>query len=445
MSKSKVVKRVANWGNFPQSESTVSEFYNPNDVSEYLSEHTSMILRGAGLSYGDASLSKEILSSQKFNRILDFDTQNGVITAECGTTLDDILKVIVPKGWFLPVTPGTKFITVGGAVAGDIHGKNHHSEGSFCKYVIKLTVMMANGETQVCDRDTNPILFNTICGGLGLSAIILSVQFRLKSIETSYIRQRNIVVGNLEEMLDKLHDFGASTYSVSWIDCLARGKRLGRGVIMLGEHANAEEIKKASKLITHRQPRFNVPFFFPSFLLNSTSVRAFNYLVFNKYKLSSKQSIVHYDPYFYPLDFVRNWNKLYGRRGFLQYQFVIPFEGAAKGLRMILNEISKSGLASFLAVLKELGEGESTLSFPMKGFTLALDFPVTDNIFPFLDKLDKMVVDLGGRIYLVKDARMAPEIYRKGYPNADIFRENVLRFDPEHKFTSLLSQRLEII
>ncbi|MEZ4945855.1 MAG: hypothetical protein R2804_10025 [Cyclobacteriaceae bacterium] len=296
--------------------------------------------------------------------------------------------------------------------------------------MIKLTVMMANGETQVCDRDTNPILFNTICGGLGLSAIILSVQFRLKSIETSYIRQRNIVVGNLEEMLDKLHDFGASTYSVSWIDCLARGKRLGRGVIMLGEHANAEEIKKASKLITHRQPRFNVPFFFPSFLLNSTSVRAFNYLVFNKYKLSSKQSIVHYDPYFYPLDFVRNWNKLYGRRGFLQYQFVIPFEGAAKGLRMILNEISKSGLASFLAVLKELGEGESTLSFPMKGFTLALDFPVTDNIFPFLDKLDKMVVDLGAEYISSKTQEWHPKFIEKVIPMRIFFERMFFGLTP---------------
>ncbi|MCB0493071.1 MAG: FAD-binding oxidoreductase [Cyclobacteriaceae bacterium] len=439
------MKRVANWGNFPQSESIVSEFYKPIDVEEYLSEHASMILRGAGLSYGDASLSKQILSSQKFNKILYFDTQNGVITAECGATFDDILKVIVPKGWFLPVTPGTKFVTVGGAVAGDVHGKNHHSEGSFCKYVTKLTVMLANGETQVCDRDNNLLLFKTICGGLGLSAIILTVQFRLKAIESSFIQQKNIVVNSLEEMLDKLQDFGASTYSVSWIDCLARGKRLGRGVIMLGEHATTKEVDRKDKLVTHRQPKFNVPFFFPSFLLNSNSVRVFNYLVFNKYKLFAKQSTVHYDPYFYPLDFVRNWNRLYGKRGFLQYQFVIPFEGAEKGLRLILNEISKSGLASFLAVLKALGEGESTLSFPMQGFTLALDFPVTDKIFPFLNRLDKMVIDLGGRIYLVKDARMAPEIYKKGYPNANIFRENVLLFDPEHKFTSLLSQRLEMI
>lgn len=445
MLKSTTKSRVANWGNYPYSESYFNEFHNSAEAEEYLGQNPTLILRGAGLSYGDASLSKNILSSQRFNRILTFDPQLGVITAECGATLDEILKVIVPQGWFLPVTPGTKFITVGGAVAGDVHGKNHHSEGSFCRYVTKLTVMLANGEMQVCDRDNNSLLFKTICGGLGLSAAILTVQFRLKAIESSFIKQENIIVNNLDEMLAKLQDFESSTYSVSWIDCLAKGKSLGRGVIMLGEHAMAEEVRGNKKLLTHRQPRFNVPFFFPSFLLNSTSVRAFNFLVFNKYKLSAKKSFVHYDPYFYPLDFVRNWNKLYGKRGFLQYQFVIPFQGANQGLRLILNEISKSGLASFLAVLKALGEGESTLSFPMQGFTLALDFPITDKIFPFLDKLDKMVVDLGGRIYLVKDARMTPETYRKGYPNADIFRENVIRFDPTHKFTSLLSQRLEMI
>ncbi len=437
--------KISNWGNYPTMEAKIVEFSSERDIVPETDSMPSFTIRGSGLSYGDASLASNILSSQKFNKIIQFDSQLGIVNVESGATLDEVLKVVVPKGWFLPVTPGTKFITVGGAVAGDVHGKNHHSEGSFCQYVTQMTLMLADGSITSCSSETNSDLFKTVCGGLGLSAIILTVSFRLKKIMTSYIRQKNIIANNLEEILEKLQSFNDATYSVSWIDCLASGRNLGRGVIMLGEHATGDEVTHRNLLKTHTRPVATVPFFFPSFMLNSTTVSAFNFLFFNKHKIGSQNSIVHYDPYFYPLDFVKNWNKLYGKRGFLQYQFVIPFEQAENGLRIILEAISKSGMGSFLTVLKALGKGENILSFPMPGFTLALDFPVSNSIFPFLDKLDKIVVDLGGRIYLVKDARMASDIYWKGYPNASLFKEQVTRFDPTHKFASSLSQRLKII
>lgn len=439
------MSKIANWGNYPAIEAKISEFSDEREIESLINSIPELTIRGSGLSYGDASLASHILSSKKYNRIVRFNSELGSITVESGATLDEILKVIVPKGWFLPVTPGTKFITVGGAVAGDVHGKNHHGEGSFCQYVTHMNVMLADGSIKLCNPETNSDLFKTVCGGLGLSAIILQVTFRLKKIKTAYIRQKNIIANSLDEILERLQSFNSATYSVSWIDCLATGKRLGRGIIMLGEHATEEEVKHRNLLKTHTQPIVSVPFFFPSFILNSTTVSAFNFLFFNKHKIGAQDSIAHYDPYFYPLDFVRNWNKLYGKRGFLQYQFVIPFEHAANGLRIILEAISKSGMGSFLTVLKALGKGENTISFPLPGFTLALDFPVSNAIFPFLDKLDKIVVDLGGRIYLVKDARMASDIYWKGYPNASLFKEHVMRFDPSHKFASSLSQRLKMI
>lgn len=437
--------KISNWGNYPVIEANVSVFNNIEEAKTEVKKFSTGVVRGTGLSYGDASLATQILSTNEFNQIIEFDSSTGIILTEAGVTLDRVLQAVVPQGWFLPVTPGTKFITVGGAVAGDVHGKNHHNEGSFCRHVISLEVLQPNGQQVTCSAEVNTELYKTICGGLGHAALILSVRFKLKKIETAFIRQNKIIVKNLDEMLATLQKFNAATYSVSWIDCLARGKNLGRGVLMLGEHATQIEVKATDYLRVHTKPKFSVPFFFPTFLLNSFTVKSFNLLYFNMHKSATKESVVHYDPYFYPLDFVRNWNKLYGRRGFLQYQFVVPFENAAWGLRTILDKISTSGLASFLAVLKALGDGEHVLSFPMPGFTLALDFPVTDKIFPLLDELDKIVTDLGGRIYLVKDARMKSEIYWQGYSNAEKFKALVTKFDPNHRFASSLSKRLQMI
>ncbi|MEI9917748.1 MAG: FAD-binding oxidoreductase [Bacteroidota bacterium] len=434
------LSKISNWGNYPRVEAEVDNLSIETKIGS-----GSVIARGTGLSYGDASLSSHIISTLKFNKIISFDTTTGVIFTEAGATLDEVLRTIVPKGWFLPVTPGTKFVTVGGAVAGDVHGKNHHSEGSFCNYVKRLDMMMADGSVVSCGPNERTDLFKTVCGGLGLSGIILRVEFTLKKIETAYIQQTNVVIRNLDEMIDRLKQFNSTTYTVAWVDALARGKKLGRGVLMLGEHATEDEIEKDEPLKVHTDPLIRVPMYAPGFILNQLSVGAFNFAFYNKHKLASRNFTVHYDPYFYPLDFVRDWNKLYGRRGFLQYQFVIPFEAGAKGLREIIDAIAKEGASSFLTVLKALGPSDNLISFPMPGYTLALDFPVSKTIFPFLDRLDKTIIDLGGRIYLVKDARMSSEVYWKGYPQAPVFKDMVKKFDPEGKFASNLSQRLKMI
>jgi len=436
--------RISNWGNYPGVEAQITSPTQVTGIAEQVTGTGSFITRGAGLSYGDASLGHTILSTEKYKKIIGFDENTGVIKTEAGVNLDEVLQYVVPKGWFLYVTPGTKFVTVGGAVAADVHGKNHHSEGSFCKYVRTIEIMMADGSVATCGPDKNSHLFKTVCGGLGLSGVILTVEFELKKIETSYIRQKNIVIRNLNEMMARLKEFDAATYSVAWIDCMASGDSLGRGVLMLGEHATTAEVKKGNALKVHKNPFINIPIFAPSFILNPLTVGIFNFLVYNKYRIGAKDVIAHYDPYFYPLDIMRNWNKLYGKKGFLQYQFVIPFENGEHGLRVILDAIAKEKASSFLSVLKALGPGENTLSFPIPGWTLALDFPVTPSIFPFLDKLDKIILNLGGRIYLVKDARMSPETYWKGYPNAPIFKRDIEQFDPKQKFSSSLSKRLSM-
>ncbi|HZY81980.1 MAG TPA: FAD-binding oxidoreductase [Cyclobacteriaceae bacterium] len=439
------VKTISNWGNYPVVKGSLDDFSDTTQALNLVAKTKNFITRGSGLSYGDASLGEQMISTAKFNKILSFDEANGVVHVQAGATLDDILKRIVPSGWFLPVTPGTKFITAGGAVAGDVHGKNHHSEGSFCEYVTRLEVMLADGTVTHCSATENTQLFRVICGGLGLGALILSVAFRLKKIETSYIHQKNIIVRGLDEMLDRLAEFNNTVYSVSWIDCVARGKNLGRGVLMLGDHAKADEVKAGNKLKVHGDPWLNVPFNFPSFTLNNLSISVFNFGVYHKHRLASKDFIVHYEPFFYPLDKIRHWNRAYGSRGLLQYQFVLPFETSKKGLHTIVRKISDAGSASFLSVLKSMGKGENMISFPIPGFTLAMDFPAAPSVFPLLEELDKIVVDLGGRIYLVKDARMKPEIYWNGYSTATEFREAIHKLDPNHKFSSALSRRLQML
>ncbi|HMJ71568.1 MAG TPA: SDR family oxidoreductase [Cyclobacteriaceae bacterium] len=436
--------RVSNWGNYPDVDAQVTTPSQRTGIIEHVGKSTSFITRGAGLSYGDASLFKTILSTEQFKKIVAFDEATGIIKTEAGATLDEVLQAVVPKGWFLYVTPGTKFVTVGGAIGGDIHGKNHHAEGSFCHYVTNLEVLLADGSVVSCSADNNTHLFRTVCGGLGLAGVVLTVEFRLKKISTSFIRQKNIVIRNLNEMMQRLKEFESATYSVAWIDCLATGNDLGRGVLLLGEHATESEVKNANKLKVHRNPLINIPVYAPGFLLNPLSIWIFNTLVYTKYKIGKKELVSHYDPYFYPLDIMRNWNRLYGKKGFLQYQFVIPFENAEHGLRTILDAIAREKASSFLSVLKAMGPGDNTLSFPMAGWTLALDFKVTPTIFRFLDKLDKIILDLGGRIYLVKDARMAAEAYWKGYPNATAFSNDIRKFDPLQKFSSSLSTRLSM-
>lgn len=439
---------IHNWSGYPCVEAQVFSFRSIPELRSFVKSTPKFIARGAGLSYGDASLAPVILSTLHFNKILAFDREKGLLRCESGITLDEVLKVIVPSGWFLPVTPGTKFITLGGAVAADVHGKNHHKEGAISDYVTQLSLMQSNGDIVNCSREENEDIFHSTCGGMGLSGVILDVEIRLKKIDTSYILQHNLIAHNFNHLVELIEEHSNATYSVAWIDCIASGDKMGQGVLMLGEHAMEDELPlrlRKQKLSVHKKPWLTAPFYLPSFALNPFSIRIFNSLFFLKYKVTPKKSAAHYDAFFYPLDFILHWNRMYGKRGFLQYQFVIPMEDGQYIMSEILKRIAKSKLASFLSVLKLLGKTDHPISFPMQGFTLALDFPITDKLFPLLDELDSIVINNGGRLYLAKDARMKRETFEMGYPEASVFRQTIKELNRDPKFESLMSKRLSIV
>ncbi|MEQ9306504.1 MAG: FAD-binding oxidoreductase [Marinoscillum sp.] len=440
-------RKTANWNNFPVIRSTSHKFTTSGDLRRLLRQVTKVISRGSGKSYGDASLSEQVISTREFNKIVSFNKEEGIIRCESGVTLNDILEVIVPDGWFLPVVPGTKHITLGGAVAANVHGKNHHTDGSISEFIKSMSIMLADGALVNCSKLEYPDLFNNTCGGMGLTGIIMEVELKLKKIETSYITQTNIVAPDLKTLIKALIQNKEATYSVAWIDCLAKGKSLGRGVLMLGEHASETSVNDGvgNKLKIHEPPKLRVPFNLPSFILNRVSIRWFNAAYYHlKKRARAKVSNVHYDQFFFPLDVIGDWNRLYGKKGFLQYQFVIPFDQGDESFIEIFNKIVESRNASFLSVLKVLGDGGSAISFPMPGYTLALDLPITARVFDFLDDLDWLVAKHGGRVYLAKDARTKRDVIQKGYAKLGSFKDIRKITGAEAKFESLLSRRLGI-
>jgi decaprenylphospho-beta-D-ribofuranose 2-oxidase len=435
------MERIFNWGIYPTIDAECTTLNAVDKVAAYVRTTDAFIPRGNGRCYGDSALQPKILSTLALNKFLSFDTVNGIIKTEAGVLLSEILEVIVPKGFFLPVTPGTKFITMGGAVASNIHGKNHHKDGAISQYIECFDLMIESGEIVCCSRTENTEHFINTIGGMGLTGVVLTVTLRLKKIETSYIKQKAVKAKNIHAILDYFEQYQHYTYSVAWIDCLSKGDSLGRSILMLGEHATpldlqAQQAKQPLQL--HSAKQIDVPFMFPAFALNELSIKAFNFLYYNKQRQQEINNVVHYNPYFYPLDILTNWNRIYGKNGFTQYQFAIPFENGREGLIKILTKIADSGCGSFLAVLKTFGKGDafsSPLSFPIEGFTLALDFKVSPKVFALLDELDKVVLDYGGRLYLTKDARMTSATFHQSYGTA---------FSHSTKFQSLQSNRLTI-
>lgn len=437
-------QQIANWGNYPRMESDVRSFTFTDQLSTLVNNTRHFIPRGNGRCYGDASLAVNTISTLHYNRILSFDVVNGIFECQSGLTLDKILEVIVPKGWFLPVTPGTKFITVGGAIGSDVHGKNHHVDGSFSNHVVDMDVMVADGSIVTCSPTQNADLFNATCGGMGLTGMITRIKFTLKKIETSYVKQKQLKAENLEHLLQLFDKYSHYTYSMAWIDCLSRGKHFGRGILIVGEHATTDQLSESQKdkrLAVHGKMKITFPFNLPSWVLNTLTVKAFNFLYYGKNFKKEINNVVPYEPFFYPLDAILHWNRGYGKKGFVQYQFVLPMS-AKEGLIKILNRIADEGLGSFLAVLKVFGKQDSLISFPEEGYTLALDFPVRNGLFNFLDELDEIVLQYGGRLYMSKDARMKPEVLFKGYPRLEEFRSIVKKYNPSYKFSSVQSQRL---
>ena len=407
--KANFTQKVTNWGNFPVVEKEIKSEDSVDRIKDFVRNNNEVIARGNGRCYGDASLSEHIFSTKRLNKFISFDRLNGIIECESGVLLSQILEIIVPQGYFLYVTPGTKFISVGGAIASDVHGKNHHAEGCFSEYVEAFSLLNENSEVITCSRTENTDKFWATIGGMGLTGIILSAKFKLKNIETAYIRQESIKAQNLDEIFKLFEESESWTYNVAWIDCLQTGKNIGRSIMMRGEHAFKHELpKKLQQNPLRLKQKFipKVPFYFPDFMLNKWSVRLFNYLYFNKQKRKEIKNFVDYETFFYPLDVVNDWNKIYGKKGFIQYQMVIPKAQGKEGMRKILDTIAKSGNGSFLAVLKLFGK-ENPLAynaFPLEGYTLALDFKVNSKLTKLVADLDEIVEEFGGRIYLTKDS-----------------------------------------
>ncbi|XOV24830.1 FAD-binding oxidoreductase [Phnomibacter sp. MR] len=439
-------RNITNWGNYPVEN---ADEYQPafrDQLQALAAEKKDWIPRGNGRCYGDASLAPTVITTTKLNRFISFDTLNGILDCESGVTLDQVLEVIVPKGWFLPVTPGTKLITIGGAVGSDVHGKNHHVDGSFSNHIVDMDVILPGGELIVCSPDAHADLFWATCGGMGLTGLISRVKFRLKKIETSYIRQKQIKAANLDEIIRLFEEYKDYTYSVAWIDCLKKGKGFGRSILMLGEHAQLSDLTPAQQqqpLKVVNKTLFRFPLYLPSIFLNKLSIGIFNFLFYLKNTKKEINNVVPYEPFFYPLDVIDEWNKMYGRKGFVQYQFVLPLN-QKEGLANILHRITERGFASFLAVLKVFGKQDTMIGFPMEGFTLALDIPIRNGLFEFLDEMDKLVLEYGGRIYLSKDARMKAHTFQQSYPRLQEFKQTIQKYNGQQVVHSLLSDRLQL-
>ncbi len=427
------------WGRYPRVETTPLAFESEESLREILVRHRDLIPHGNGRSYGDSALSRRIVPMRPHDTILEFDKENGLLHVQAGVLLAEILETIVPRGWFFRVTPGTRLITVGGAIASDVHGKNHHVAGCFSDWVKDFRIMLADGRVVTCSKSAAPELFKATCGGQGLTGIILSARIFLQRILSTSLDQTTIKTRNLEETFDAFEQYRDAPYSVAWIDCQTRGKAMGRSLLMLGD------FRKDGNLRYRNPPRRNLPFDLPGPLLNRWTVKAFNNLYFARAGERVSRRRVDIDTFFYPLDAIGHWNRLYGRKGFLQYQFILPRAHSYDGLAHIMRAIATSGKGSFLAVLKLYGPAnQNWLSFPMEGYSLALDFKIDRDIFSLLNKLDSLVVRYGGRIYLAKDARVSREIFETGYPDIDTFRTFRKDNGLEQVFQSLQSQRVGI-
>lgn len=438
------------WGGTAPSRAHLSTPLTNDDAARLLAAAPprGVVARGLGRSYGDAAQNAGglVLAATALSGIIAADLDRGIVTVRAGTSLDELMRWLIPRGWFL-VTPGTRFVTVGGAIASDIHGKGHHVDGTFGNHVHSFRLLTGPGEVIDVDRETMPDIFWATTGGMGLTGVILDATFDLIPVETRFIRVDEERCANLDAMFAAIEESDqAYRYSVAWIDCGARGKHLGRGILGRGNHAVMDEIPAAKRAHAHTfSPRqlAIAPPFMPAGLVNSWTVGAFNELWFRKARVSHRGAIQDIGLFFHPLDLIDEWNVVYGRRGFVQYQFVVPF-GQENTVRAIIETLSNENLPSFLAVLKRFGAANpGMLSFPMPGWTLAVDIPVSrPSLARTLDRFDEMVLQAGGRVYLAKDARTRPENLERMYPQLAQWQAIRDRLDPEHVITSDLARRL---
>lgn len=405
-----------------------------------------MIAHGLGRSYGDCAV---IAGGQtiKTDTWLEMSMENGILTAGSGVTLESIMQHCLPLGWFVPVTPGTRFVTVGGAIASDIHGKNHHKDGTFGCHVVQLDLLVANGGVLTVSPKVEPEIFWATVGGMGLTGVIISAKIRMIQVETSRMRTVTSRFANVHDLMSAMIVSDRDNrYSVAWIDMLAKGKNLGRAVLSNGDHASISDLSKRDRntpLAYVPKQRIHSPKWFPNGLLNNLTVRLFNEMWFQKSPRRSKVAIQTISKFFHPLDGVEGWNRMYGSAGFIQYQFVVP-DSTAHLVPEIIEMFVRAKCPVFLSVLKRFGDQNSgLLSFPLKGWTLAVDVSASFyGLSELLDEMDSRVVNAGGRIYLSKDSRMNPYYLGSMYPRLNEFLAVKNRIDPGHVFTSNLSLRL---
>jgi decaprenylphospho-beta-D-ribofuranose 2-oxidase len=439
---------LAGWGRHPVQPGRVFRPESRAEAAEVLRDggERSYVPRGLGRSYGDAALNADggVLLGLRLNRFLDFDAATGVVECEAGVSFDDLLRILLPRGWFPAVTPGTRFVTIGGAVACDVHGKNHPRDGSFARWLHSIRLLLPSGETITCSPAENADVFHATVGGMGLTGMILSARLQLRHVETAWMREDVRRARDLDGAMEWMDEDSRAPYRVAWIDCLSRGASLGRAVMRRGDHAPADALppRVRDPLALPERRRLPFPARLASPLLGRTSMRAFNavYLAANR---EGDGRLVDAGAFFYPLDARRDWNRMYGPRGFVQYQFVLPGETARAGLRTVLETLAASPHPGFLAVLKRMGPaGEGMLSFAREGWTLAVDLPVAPGLDDLLRALDRTVLDHGGRVYLAKDASLDAATFTAMYPQAERFREVKRRLDPEGRLSSSLARRV---
>jgi decaprenylphospho-beta-D-ribofuranose 2-oxidase len=430
---------VAGWGGI----STLAVEHESEDL-ERVTRHVPLT-RGLGRSYGDSSLPPPgepvVAASPRADRLLAFDDETGDLTAEAGYSLYDLWDTFLPRGWFTPVSPGTQFVTLGGMVAADVHGKNHHREGSIGRHVQSLRIRVASGDIVTCSRQQEPDLFRATIGGMGLTGHILEVTLRLVRIPSPWIYGQTHRVSGIDEFIRVLHAARDEwPFTMGWIDCLAQGRALGRGVMFAGRWATPDEAPRRPPRRLPRPPR---PVTCPSWVMGHTVARVFNACYYRLHPARPRPRIFHPEAFFYPLDAIRHWNRLYGRRGFTQYQCVLPESGGAALMHELLERMARFGAASFLCVIKDCGpQGEGILSFPMPGVLVALDLPMRDNTQQVVDSLNEFVAAAGGRIYLAKDALSRAEHFRAMEPRLAEFEAIRRRWDPEGRIRSAQSVRL---
>ncbi len=431
--------RVAGWGNIARPGHEVFA----EDL--VLASRDAVLFRGLGRSYGDASLpppgSPVVIATPRADRLLAFDPRTGILRAEAGVSLAELNRLFLPRGWFVPVTPGTQYVTLGGMVAADVHGKNHHVDGCFGRHVTRLRMRTGDGRVLDCSPETEPDLFRATIGGMGLTGHVIEVEVRMRSVPSPWIVRETVRVPNIDGFVDALQNAATRwPYTVGWIDCLTRGEELGRGVLITGRFAEPAEAPTSRHV--PRKVR-DLPFNLPSFVLSHSSVRLFNAFLFRSHTTSWRRDVVTADRFFYPLDSIGRWNRMYGARGFTQYQCVLPAANARAAARRFLDRLTASGAASFLCVIKDCGpQGDGILSFPMRGTSIAVDIPMRDGTQALVDALNELVIAEGGRIYLAKDLLTRPEHFRAMEPRLAEFDAVRRRYDPRRTIRSALSIRL---